>query len=128
MLFVRLTPGTPMADIVAVPFQVPANAAGIVPPVAGVAGVASVLALAGLLAWPASELLCVPTGGPEGDLWVSNTMPKTATPATAAPTAPRISPRRSRAGAGPGPGNRAGSGPEMVGSASRGNGPVAGAE
>src|ERR1700730_14059843 len=133
MLFVKLTPDAPMADIVAVPCHVPANAAGIVTPVACVAGVvcvagvACVLAIAGLMC-PASELLCVPTGGPEGDLWVSSTMPRTARAATAVPETVTISPRRARDRAGPGLESRVGSCPEIVGSASGGSGPWPGIE
>src|SRR5207302_315061 len=75
-------PDTPMADSVAVPCQVPANAAGIVTPVAGVvcagvvcAGVVCAGVLAALLAWPAGELLPAPACGWEGDPRASSRTP-----------------------------------------------------
>ena len=65
MLFVSPTLVSPTAAIVALPFQVPANAAGIVAPVAGGRrrGVVGDAVAAGLLALPASELSPEPGRG-----------------------------------------------------------------
>src|SRR6201989_3023206 len=107
MSFVSLTLVAPTADIVAFPFQVPANAAGIVAPVVSggddVAAVSGGAVAAGPLAWPASELPPEPSGEAGGDPWVSSTTARTMSAAAAAPQAARISVRRDRAGIRPGP-------------------------
>ena len=109
MLFASLRLVAPTADIVALPFQVPANAAGIVAPVVvgggGVAWVACVVSgavAAGLLAVPASELPPGPSGEAGGDPRVSSTTARTMSAAAAAPQAARIGVRRDRAGGPPG--------------------------
>src|SRR2546421_5393720 len=102
-LFGSPRPVFPTAAIVALPFQVPANAAGIVAPV--VAGGGDVLCdavAAGLLALPASELRPESAREAGGDPRVSSTTARTAMAAATAPPAIRIGVRRDRAGAWPG--------------------------
>src|SRR5712675_92733 len=80
MLFVSPTLVSPTAAIVALPFQVPANAAGTVAPVAGGGddvAVAGGAVSAGLLALPASELPPEPAGEAGGDPLVSSTTART---------------------------------------------------
>src|SRR5207302_10944889 len=90
-------------DIVAVPFQVPANAAGIVAPVtAGEDDAVCGAVAAGLLALPVSELRPEPAGEEGGDPRVSSTTARTMIAAAAAPPAARIGVRRDRTGAEPG--------------------------
>src|SRR5437764_10516905 len=102
-LFVSPTPVSPTAAIVALPFQVPANAAGIVAPlVAGGGAVVCGTVAAGLLALPASELRPESAGEAGGDPRVSSTTARTAMAAATAPPAIRIGVRRDRAGAWPG--------------------------
>src|SRR5690348_1749836 len=94
MSLVSPRPVPPTADIVAFPFQVPANAAGIaaavVADVADVACVVSGAVAAGLLAWPASELPPEPSREAAGDPRVSSTTARTTSAAAAAPPAARI--------------------------------------
>src|ERR1700750_2558276 len=102
-LFVSPMPVSPTAAIVALPFQVPANAAGIVAPlVAGEGDVLCDTAAAGLLAVPASELPPESAREAGGDPWVSSTTARTTMAAATAPAATRIGVRRDRAGAWPG--------------------------
>src|SRR6478735_9175824 len=104
-------PVSPTAAIVALPFQVPANAAGIVAPlVAGKGDVLCDTAAAGLLAVPASELPPVSAREAGGDPRVSSTTART-TKAATAPAATRIGVRRDRAGAWPGTGSWVGTRP-----------------
>src|SRR6185312_10982207 len=99
-LFVSPTPVSPTAAIVALPFQVPANAAGMVaPPVAGGGDVLCDTAAAGLLAVPASELAPDPAREAGGDPRVSSTTARTTMAAATAPAATRIGVRRDLAGA-----------------------------
>jgi hypothetical protein len=93
----------PTGDIVAVPFQVPANAAGIAAPaVTGGDDTACDTVEAGLLALPVRELLPEPAEEAGDDPRVSNTTARTMIAAAAAPQAARIGVRRDRPGAGPG--------------------------
>jgi hypothetical protein len=102
-LFVSATLVSPTAAIVALPFQVPANAAGIVAPVvAGGGDVVCGAAAAGLLVLPVSELSPEPAGEAGGDPRVSSTTARTTIAAATAPPTARIGVRRDRAGAGPG--------------------------
>src|ERR1700751_407813 len=107
MSFFRLTLVAPTADIVAFPFQVPANAAGIVAPVGSggddVGGVGRGAVAGGPLAWPAGGVPPEPAGEAGGDPWVSSRPARTISAAAAAPQAARISVRRDRAGIRPGP-------------------------
>src|SRR5579859_1522146 len=99
-------PGTPMADIFAVPDQVPANAGGIVPPVAGavVAGVVAGCPVVDCPVVAGAELLLPlvePVAGPPlpGDRLVSSRTPATMRATTTAlPPAATMSPRRERTG------------------------------
>src|SRR6201985_3601419 len=102
-LFVSPMPVSPTAAIVALPFQVPANAAGIVALlVAGEGDVLCDTAAAGLLAVPASELPPESAREAGGDPWVSSTTARAAMAAAPAAAATRIGVRRDRAGAWPG--------------------------
>src|SRR5213593_3382890 len=103
MLFDSATLVSPTAAIVALPFQVPANAAGIVAPLVADGGdVVCGTVEAGLLALPASELLPEPAGEAGGDPRVSSTTARTTIAAATAPPATRIGVRRDRAEAWPG--------------------------
>src|SRR5579859_1925233 len=98
-------PGTPMADIFAVPDQVPANAGGIVPPGPGavVAGVVAGCPVVDCAVAGAELLLPLvePVAGPPlpGDRLVSSRTPATMRATTTAPPpAATMSPHRERAG------------------------------
>src|SRR6266487_3061776 len=116
MVFVSPRPVPPTAAIVALPFQVPANAAGIVAPAVadGDDAVCGTVA-AGLLALPVSELLPEPAGERGGDPRVSSTTARTMIAAATAPQAARIGVRRDRAVAGPGTESSVGWRPGNVG-------------
>src|SRR6266566_4518818 len=101
-LFVSPRLVSPTAAIVALPFQVPAYAAGIVAPVVvGGGAVVCGAVAAGLLALPASEL--PPAGEAGGDPRVRSTTARTTAAAATAPPTARSGARRDRAGARPGP-------------------------
>jgi len=107
--FVSATLVSPTAAIVALPFQIPANAAGIVAPVvaggddAARAAVRDAVA-AGLLALPSSAPPPEAAGEAGGDPRVSSTTASAMTAAAATAQAARTGPRRDRAGAPPGTG------------------------
>src|SRR5690349_21739087 len=126
-LFVSPMPVSPTAAIVALPFQVPANAAGIVAPlVAGEGDVLCDTAAAGLLAVPASELAPESARAAGGDPRVSSTTARATMAAATAPTATRIGVRRDRAGAWLGTDSWVGTRPGNVGPAGGYTGPVCG--
>src|SRR6476620_10076652 len=138
-LFVSPTPVSPTAAIVALPFQVPANAAGIVAPlVAGGGDVLCDTAAAGVLAVPASEFPPESAREAGGDPRVSSTTARTTMAAATAPAATRIGVRRDLAGAWrgtdswvgrrPGTDSWVGTRPGNVGPASGYTGPVCGTE
>src|SRR5689334_4007224 len=128
-LFVSPMPVLPTAAIVALPFQIPANAAGIVAPlVAGGGDVVCDAVAAGLLALPASELLPESAREAGGDPRVSSTTAMTAMTAATAPPATRIGVRRDRAGAWAGTDSWVGSRQGNVGPAGGYTGPVFGTE
>src|SRR6516165_3849732 len=127
MSFVSLMLVAPTADIAAFPFQVPANAAGIVAPVVrGEVDVVCGVAAAGLLVLPASELAPEPCGEEGGDPRVRRTTARTMSAAAAAPQAARIGVRRDRAAARPGIETPVGWLPGNVGPAGGYCGPVCG--
>src|SRR5215470_5404925 len=128
-LFGSPRPVLPTAAIVALPFQVPANTAGIVAPLAAGGGDALCdTAAAGLLALPASELPPESAREAGGDPRVSSTTARTATAAATAPPAIRIGVRRDRAGAWPGTDSWVGTCAGNVGPAGGYTGPVGGTE
>src|SRR5512135_427785 len=101
-LFVSATPVSPTADIVAWPFQVPANAAGIVAPVVA-AGEDAVggdavrdTVAAGLLTLPSSAPPPEAAGEAGGDPRVSSTTARATTAAAATAQAASTGPRRDR--------------------------------
>src|SRR5438132_13458171 len=94
-LFVSPTLVSPTAAIVALPFQVPANAAGIVAPVvAGGADVVCGAVAAALLELPASELPPGPAGEAGGVAREISTKARTSIVAATAPQAAWVGVRR----------------------------------